>query len=122
MIKLKRAYEEAEAADGARYLIDRLWPRGVKKESLRIEGWLKEVAPSDTLRHWFNHDPERWDEFRKRYFAELDSKPEAWTPLAEAARKGPVTLVYSAHDVEHNNGVALAEYLKTRSKRKAPTH
>jgi uncharacterized protein YeaO (DUF488 family) len=110
MFKLKRAYEKAEAADGARYLVDRLWPRGVTKASLKLDDWLKEVAPSDSLRHWFNHDPEKWNEFRKRYFAELDAKPDAWLPLA--ARKGVVTLVYGAHDSEHNNAVALAEYLK----------
>lgn len=112
MIRLKRAYEEVEPGDGERYLIDRLWPRGVTKASLKIDGWLKDVAPSDALRRWFQHDPQRWHEFRRRYFAELDSKPEAWAALAHAARKGTITLVYSARDPEHNNGVALAEYLK----------
>ena len=114
MLKLKRAYEEPGDGDGARYLIDRLWPRGVTKAALKIDGWLKDVAPSQTLRRWFNHDPEKWNEFRRRYFAELDAKPESWATLVEAARKGPVTLVYSAHDTEHNNGVALAEYLRTK--------
>lgn len=114
VIKVKRAYEEAEPEDGTRYLVDRLWPRGVKKDALRIEGWLKEVAPSQALRRWFNHDPEKWNEFRRRYFGELDAKPEAWAPLVEAARKGSVTLIYSAHDTQHNNGVALAEYLKAQ--------
>ncbi|MFZ0594729.1 MAG: DUF488 domain-containing protein [Bryobacteraceae bacterium] len=123
MFKLKRAYEPPEAADGARYLIDRLWPRGISKASLKIDGWLKEVSPSDPLRRWFNHDPEKWNEFRQRYFAELDSKPDALAPLVEAARSGPVTLVYSAHDAEHNNGVALAEYLEAHTtKRKIPRH
>jgi uncharacterized protein YeaO (DUF488 family) len=112
MIRLKRAYDEPEAADGARYLIDRLWPRGKTKAALKIDDWLKDVAPGDALRRWFNHDPQRWNEFRKRYFTELDAKPDAWAALADAARKGPITLVYSAHDVEHNNAVALAEYLK----------
>jgi uncharacterized protein YeaO (DUF488 family) len=115
MFKLKRAYDEPEAADGARYLIDRLWPRGVTKASLKLDDWLKELAPSDSLRRWFNHDPEKWNEFRKRYFAELDTQPDGWLPLIHAARKGVVTLVYSAHDTEHNNAVALAEYLKTRA-------
>lgn len=120
MFMAKRSYDKPEAADGQRYLVDRLWPRGVSKTSLKIEGWLKDVAPSDALRRWFQHDPAKWDEFRKRYFAELDSKPEAWSRLIEAGRKGAVTLVYSAHDTEHNNGVALAEYLTkhTRKSRK----
>jgi uncharacterized protein YeaO (DUF488 family) len=114
MIHLKRAYEEPEAGDGERYLIDRLWPRGLKKTSLKIDGWLKEVAPSPALRRWFHHDPEKWNEFRRRYFGELDAKPEAWMTLVDAARKGPITLIYSARDPEHNNGVALAEYLRAR--------
>ncbi|HSU30899.1 MAG TPA: DUF488 domain-containing protein [Bryobacteraceae bacterium] len=114
MIKLKRAYEEPEDSDGVRYLIDRLWPRGLTKAALKIDGWLKDVAPSQALRRWFNHDPEKWSEFRQRYFDELDARPDTWTTLVEAARKGPVTLVYSAHDTDHNNGVALAEYLRTK--------
>ena len=118
MIKLKRAYEEAEAGDGPRYLIDGLWPRGVTKASLRIDGWLKDVAPSAGLRRWFNHDPLKWDEFRRRYFAELETNPDSWAALAEAARKNSITLVYSAHDAEHNNAVALAEYLNTKAVKK----
>lgn len=121
VIKVKRAYEEAEPEDGTRYLVDRLWPRGIKKDALSLEGWLKEVAPSQALRRWFNHDPDKWNEFRRRYFGELDARPEVWMPLAEAARKGPLTLIYSAHDAQHNNGVALAEYLRaqlTKSDRK----
>src|SRR5438045_2456350 len=103
MIRTKRAYEKPAAEDGRRYLVERLWPRGVKKSSLSIEAWLKEVAPSADLRHWFNHDPAKWQEFRRKYFAELDAHPETWAPLLEAARRGPVTLVYSARDAEHNN-------------------
>jgi uncharacterized protein YeaO (DUF488 family) len=114
MAKIKRAYEKAEPGDGARYLVDRLWPRGVTKASLKLDGWVKEVAPSQDLRRWFNHDPEKWDEFRRRYFAELDANPDTWTVLAEAARKGPITLIYSAHDPDHNNAVALAQYLNAR--------
>jgi uncharacterized protein YeaO (DUF488 family) len=95
-----------------------LWPRGVTKTSLKVDGWLKDVAPSDALRHWFNHDPERWDEFRRRYFAELDANPEAWAGLIPASGKGSVTLVYSAHDEQHNNAVALAEYLKRHAAKK----
>jgi uncharacterized protein YeaO (DUF488 family) len=112
MIKVKRAYETAETADGPRYLVDRLWPRGVTKAALEIEDWFKDVAPSNELRRWFQHDPRKWDEFRKKYFAELEKNPEAWAGLAKAARKKSITLVYSAHDSEHNNAVALAEFLK----------
>jgi uncharacterized protein YeaO (DUF488 family) len=114
VIRVKRAYEEPEDGDGKRYLVDRLWPRGLTKASLKIDGWLKEIAPSQALRRWFNHDPTKWDEFRRKYFKELDARPEFWEPLIDAARKEPITLIYSAHDTEHNNGVALAEYLKAR--------
>ena len=116
MIKVKRAYDEPDDKDGKRYLIDRLWPRGITKASLKIDGWLKEVAPSQALRRWFNHDPQRWAEFRRKYFEELDVNPEAWTPLVGAARKGFVTLIYGARDTEYNNGVALAEYLRQKMK------
>jgi uncharacterized protein YeaO (DUF488 family) len=116
VIKLKRAYDEPDDRDGKRYLVDRLWPRGITKTSLRIDGWPKEVAPTPALRQWFNHDPQRWAEFQRRYFAELDARPEVWAPLIDGARKGSVTLIYSAHDTEHNNAVALAEYLKRKIK------
>ena len=114
MFKLKRAYNDPEASDGLRYLVDRIWPRGVKKDALKLDGWIKDVAPSSELRRWFGHDPQKWAEFRKRYFAELDKKPEAWRPLLDAGRKGTVTLVYSAQDSQHNNAVALAEYLRRK--------
>lgn len=114
VIRLKRAYEEADGDDGARLLVERLWPRGVKKEALRIERWVKDVAPSTELRKWFGHDPEKWAEFRRRYFAELRKSPEAWEPMVEEARRGTVTLVYSSHDEEHNNAVALREFLLER--------
>jgi uncharacterized protein YeaO (DUF488 family) len=116
MIRLKRAYEEPQQEDGRRYLIDRLWPRGLSKTSLKIDGWLKEVAPSPELRRWFQHDPAKWNEFRRRYGNELDAKPEAWRTLVDAARHGPLTLVYSARDPEHNNGTVLAEYLAQKLK------
>ncbi len=90
--------------------MDRLWPRGVKKEQLCLDGWLKEVAPSDELRHWFGHDPAKWEVFEERYFAELEAKPEAWRPLLEAARQGTVTLLFGARDEEHNNAVALKSF------------
>src|SRR5512142_2585603 len=118
MIQLKRAYDAANASDGARYLVERLWPRGVKKEDLQVEAWLKDVAPSTELRKWFGHDPEKWDEFKRRYFAELDAHPDAWRPLAERARRGRVTLVYSAHDEQHNNALALKHYLETGAGRR----
>ncbi len=122
MIQLKRAYDKPSGTDGARYLVERLWPRGVKKSSLPIVAWLKDVAPSTELRKWFSHDPARWLEFRKRYYAELKLLPEAWMPLVEAARKGTVTLIYSSHDEVHNNAVALKEFLerKLKARPKAP--
>ncbi len=112
MIKVKRIYGHAEPGDGKRFLVDRLWPRGTKKESLKLDGWLKEVAPSDELRRWFAHDPQKWQEFQERYFDELDARPEAWHPLVEAARVGDITLLYGASDTEHNNAVALKAYLE----------
>ncbi len=114
MIQLKRAYEAPDAADGSRFLVERLWPRGVKKSSLPVEAWLKDAAPSTQLRKWFSHDPARWSEFRSRYFAELKARPDAWTQLLQAARKGKVTLIYSSHDTEHNNAVALRDFLTAR--------
>jgi len=119
LIRLKRAYDPAADADGVRFLVERLWPRGVKKSSLPIAAWLKDAAPSTALRKWFGHDPARWKEFRSRYFAELETRPEGWLPILEAARKGAVTLIYSSHDEENNNAVALKEFLtaKSRSKR-----
>ena len=114
MITLKRVYDEAAPEDGVRFLVERLWPRGIKKTDLRLEAWLKDIAPSAELRRWFSHDPEKWSEFRRRYFAELDSRPGACEPIRIAARHGPVTLVYSSHDTEHNNAVALKEYLSAR--------
>jgi uncharacterized protein YeaO (DUF488 family) len=114
MVSLKRAYEPAHAGDGQRFLVERLWPRGVKKDSLRIAGWLREVAPSTELRQWFGHDPAKWNEFRRRYFAELDTHRDTLQPLRDAARQGKVTLVYSSHDRDHNNAVALKDYLESK--------
>lgn len=121
MILLKRAYDRAGSKDGRRYLIERLWPRGIKKASLPLDGWLKDVAPSTELRKWFGHDPAKWKQFQHRYRAELQQNPPSWKPLLEAARKGTVTLVYSSHDVEHNNAVALKDFLEShlRGARKA---
>lgn len=116
-IRIRRAYEPARRSDGARILVDRVWPRGVKKEELAIEAWLKELAPSDRLRKWFGHDPERWQEFRERYFAELDERAEPLRALRALARKRRVTLVYGARDELHNNAVALRSYLTGRARR-----
>ncbi len=113
-IQTKRAYDAPAASDGERYLVDRLWPRGVKRENLDVKDWLKEVAPSNDLRKWFAHDPQRWNEFRQRYFKELDANPTVWKPLLDTAKHEPVTLVYSAKDTEHNQAVALKEYLENK--------
>lgn len=112
MIKTKRVYEKAETSDGTRFLVERLWPRGMKKETLKMKAWLKEVAPSADLRNWFAHDPLKWQEFQKRYRAELKANPDAWTPILQAAKRGDVTLLYSAHDTEHNNAIALKRFLE----------
>ena len=119
MITLKRAYEPVSHSDGARLLVERLWPRGVSKAKLRVDAWLKEAGPSTELRKWFSHDPEKWDEFRRRYFRELDSRTEAWQRIVSAARRGRVTLVYSSHDTQHNNAVALQEYVQAKARRPA---
>lgn len=112
MINIKRVYDPARSTDGTRLLVERLWPRGIKKTSLEIKSWLKDVAPSTELRKWFSHDPAKWNEFRRRYFVELAANPDAWQSIIEAARHGTVTLIYSSHDTEHNNAVALEEFLK----------
>lgn len=114
MIKLKRVYEQAKPDDGPRYLVDRLWPRGVAKDALHMTAWVRDVAPSKELRTWFGHDPARWEEFRHRYWAELDARPEAWEPLLQAARSGTITLLFAARDTEHNDAVALREYLQAQ--------
>lgn len=113
-IHLKRVYDPPAREDGARFLVERLWPRGIRKTELAGTEWMKDVAPSAELRTWFHHDPERWAEFRKRYFAELSGRQEALEPLMKAARRGTVTLVYSSHDSEHNNAVALKEFMERR--------
>src|SRR5690348_4897059 len=116
IVRIKRAYEKPAASDGARFLIDGLWPRGVKKEALHVTSWVKEVAPSASLRKWFGHDPAKWSEFQKRYSAELDRKPESWKPLLDAAREENITLVFGARDAEHNNAVVLKSYLERQMK------
>jgi uncharacterized protein YeaO (DUF488 family) len=113
MVKLKRAYEPASPSDGLRLLVERLWPRGISKERLKLDGWLRDVAPTSALRKWFAHDPAKWPEFRRRYFRELDAHPTSWGAIVSAMRRRTVTLVYSSHDEDHNNAVALREYLKS---------
>ena len=116
MIQVKRVYEPASKADGQRFLVERLWPRGIRKEALALTGWCKEAAPSHELRKWFSHDPAKWKEFQQRYRAELEAKPENWQPLLEAAKTGSLTLLFSAHDTEHNNAVILKARLEERLK------
>jgi uncharacterized protein YeaO (DUF488 family) len=110
-IAVKRIYETPAAADGQRVLVDRIWPRGVRKQDAALTLWLKDIAPSDELRRWFGHEPVRWAEFQKRFRAELDGNGEAVEQLRALLGKGRVTLLYGAHDEAHNNAVALAAYL-----------
>lgn len=111
-VKIKRVYEVPDKTDGKRVLVDRLWPRGLSKEKAAVDLWLKEIAPSTELRKWFNHEPERWSEFKKRYLAELTANRQAVEQLKTVVKKGTVTLLYGARDEEHNQAVALQELLK----------
>ena len=113
-VRLKRAYEPSAAGDGTRILIDRLWPRGVKKVDAAIDHWAKDIAPSTALRKWFGHDPARWQEFRSRYAAEVHAHPEQLGELRALAQQGPITLVYSARDEVHNDAVVLRDFLLGR--------
>lgn len=112
MLKLKRVYEEPAPQDGVRLLVDRLWPRGLSKERARVDRWLKEIAPSDDLRRWFGHDPAKWREFKSRYRRELEGQRPLLTEIEELARSETVTLLYAAHDEEHNNALVLKELLE----------
>ncbi|MBL8217784.1 MAG: DUF488 family protein [Bryobacterales bacterium] len=117
-IRVKRVYEAAEAHDGKRILVDRLWPRGLARPDSGIDLWLKDAAPSSELRRWFGHAPERWVEFQKRYFAELRAQPEAWAPIVAACARGDiVTLLFAARDTERNNAVALRAFLERSAAR-----
>lgn len=116
-IKLKRAYESPAQSDGCRILVERLWPRGLARAEAKIDLWAKDVAPSTELRKWFGHDPERWPEFKRRYFHELSQSQEALAPLLEQVRGGPVTFVFGAREMRFNNAVALKQYLERRTKR-----
>jgi uncharacterized protein YeaO (DUF488 family) len=113
-IRLKRAYEPPAPDDGTRILIDRLWPRGIKKTNAAIDEWMKEIAPSTTLRKWFGHDPERWHEFRRRYQSEMREHPDEFDRLRALAQRGRITLVFSAHDEQHNDAVVLRDLLLDR--------
>jgi uncharacterized protein YeaO (DUF488 family) len=110
-IKLKRAYEPPAAGDGTRILVDRLWPRGVKKAAAAFDMWAQDIAPSTELRQWFGHATNRWEEFRRRYVAELEQKPDLINKLRALARNGPITLVCGAHDQTHNDAVVLRTVL-----------
>lgn len=111
-VRIKRIYEPPSEDDGFRVFIDRLWPRGLKKEKVRFDLWMKELAPSTELRRWFGHDPEKWQEFKVRYFAELDQRGEAVAELAARAKAGTVTIVFGARDERRSNAAALVEYLE----------
>lgn len=121
MVKLKRAYEPASRGDGYRVLVERLWPRGIRKEALPLDEWRKEIAPSGELRQWFSHDPARWREFKLRYLKELKeaTAAEQLRALADRAADGTLTLVFSSHDTEHNNAVVLKEQIERRARRRA---
>jgi uncharacterized protein YeaO (DUF488 family) len=111
-IRLKRVYDRPAKSDGRRVLVDRVWPRGLTKKEAQVDDWLKEIAPSTRLRKWFGHDPARWHEFKKRYTKELGDRSEQVEKLVREARKRTVTLLFGAKDIEHNNAVALKEYIE----------
>jgi uncharacterized protein YeaO (DUF488 family) len=111
-IRLKRVYDKPAKSDGRRVLVDRIWPRGLRKKEAQVDEWLRGIAPSTRLRKWFGHDPARWTEFKKRYAAELDDQRDRIKELAQEARKRTVTLLFAAKDIEHNNAAALKEYLQ----------
>lgn len=117
-IGIKRVYEPHSRRDGQRILVERLWPRGIRKDDLHLDAWYKEVAPSTELRKWYGHEVSRWPEFRRRYLEELIENRDAWRPILDVALKRKVTLLYSAHDVEHNSAVVLRDYLAERMPRR----
>ncbi len=116
MIRAERIYS-APRGGGFRILVDRLWPRGLRKDEVKVDLWLKDIGPSNDLRKWFGHDPDKWNEFRKRFFQELDQKNELVDQIIVRAREGNVVLLYGAKDEEHNNAVALKEYIETKMKK-----
>lgn len=116
MIRIKRIYEPPSAEDGSRILVDRLWPRGISRQEAAISEWMREIAPSTSLRRRFNHDPQKWEEFKERYFQELDARPDLVASLLDQCARTDVTLIYSARDTKYNQAVALAEYLQTHQR------
>jgi uncharacterized protein YeaO (DUF488 family) len=114
MIHLKRVYDKRELQDGTRFLVERLWPRGLRKADVHMDGWQKEAGPSDQLRKWFSHDPEKWAEFQRKYSSELEKRTEAWGPILKAAEHNTITLLYSSHNTEHCNAVALKHFLEAK--------
>jgi uncharacterized protein YeaO (DUF488 family) len=114
MIRIRRIYEKPAGDDGVRILVDRLWPRGVKRENAKIDYWMKDLAPSDQLRQWFGHDPKKWPEFQRRYRMELATAPAPWTELLRLAEKKDITLLFGSKNQRYNNAVALAEFLQER--------
>lgn len=117
MMHIKRVYDKPSPSDGKRLLVERLWPRGLSKEAARLDAWFRDAAPSTELRKWFSHDPTKWQEFQRRYYAELDANTEAWQPLLDVVKTEEATLLFSSHDAEHNNVVALKAYLEARLKK-----
>ena len=117
MIRIKRTYEPAARGDGRRLLVERLWPRGMKKGEVHADAWIKDVAPSTDLRTWYGHRPQRWREFRRRYRRELRSNKAAWSPILAIAKRRNVTLLYAAHDEVHNGAVVLRDFLQRRETR-----
>jgi uncharacterized protein YeaO (DUF488 family) len=119
MIKIKRAYDEVSLDDGERILVDRLWPRGIKKDGAKIDEWIKDIAPSNELRKWFAHDPSKWKEFKRRYMEELKDQSNLIEILINRAKRGNITLIFSARDTEHNNAAVLSELISKRERRKS---
>lgn len=118
MIRIKRVYEPASPDDGVRVLVDRLWPRGLSRERARVDEWLEDVAPSDELRKWYRHDPDKWPDFKKRYFAELDAQPQAVRRLKALARDADLSLLFGSKEERFNNARALLEYLQARGRKR----
>ncbi len=116
MLKVKRIYDPPSKDDGKRILVDRLWPRGIKRDDARIDEWLKDIAPSDELRKWFSHEPSRWQEFRKRYRSELKKNSSLIERLTTESARGTITLLFAAKDVKRNNAVVLKEVIEERHK------
>jgi uncharacterized protein YeaO (DUF488 family) len=115
-IRIKRVYEPPDAGDGRRVLVDRLWPRGLSKDSVKVYYWAREIAPSDALRQWYGHDPDKWQEFKSRYFAELDANPDGFAELLRQMSDGTVTFVFSSKELRLNNAVALKEYVESTAR------